>query len=187
MLIVIHNYSSASLDKQIQPASCFQTAPCCSPYRGWWWQVLLLPSGWLKVQRGKLKDRKQRRNRELHGFFFHAAILAFMHMRLFAGKKGHSLNVSVNKHPLVGMFPNSKLQWTWTQSHRTVWDSEDPVWQISLQMLQLSCYSFLAPRLKGSHSSPLFVSYWWGIWMGLWRFGYKPQPWMWGWTSEAEV
>lgn len=61
----------------------------------------------------KILEEKEKRG--IPWAFFRAATLAFMHMRLFAGKKGHSLNASVKKHALVGMFPNSKLQWTWTQ------------------------------------------------------------------------
>lgn len=90
MLIVIHNYSPASLDKQLQTSGLFPNRSSLFPTPGLVVASAFLPNGWLKVQRGKMKDGKQRRNRELQliFFFLHAATLVLMHMWMFAGKMG---------------------------------------------------------------------------------------------------
>lgn len=85
MLVVIHNYSPASLDKQLQTSRLFPNGSLPFPIPG-----LVVASGFPRKCMAESSEGGNKRSeaKEKQGIiiFFHTATLVLMHMGMFARK-----------------------------------------------------------------------------------------------------
>lgn len=153
MLIVIHNYSPVSLDKQLQTSRLFPNGSLLFPAPG-----LVVTNAfatkWVAESSEGVDERWEAKEKQGITIFFHTAILVLKHAWLFAGKMNIPWMLvwtSILLWECSGTVNDKGHGYCHPEHLRGIQRSME----VSSQMLQLSCCSSPAPPPKSSHSPPL--------------------------------